>query len=89
MHSRFPSRLALIAAHKKERGTQLLGAAASLREELGVGFEDQVEHVRHEHAVVDAKAALGEEAFEAAWASGEAMTPDELVALSAQDTNAD
>jgi predicted ATPase len=74
---------ALIALHEEERGVQLLGAAASLREELGIGFEDEDEQVRHDQAVADAKEALGEEAFAAAWARGEAMTPEEIVAFCA------
>jgi hypothetical protein len=36
-----------------------------------------------DRAVADAKAALGEEAFAAAWARGEAMTPEEIVAFCA------
>jgi predicted ATPase/class 3 adenylate cyclase len=78
----------LIALHEEERGVQLLGAAASLREELGIGFEDEDEHVRHDQAVADAKEALGEEAFAAAWARGEAMTPEEIVAFCAATTDA-
>jgi hypothetical protein len=41
--------------------------------------------VRREHdlAVADAKAALGEDAFAAAWARGQAMTPEEIVEFAA------
>ena len=36
----------------------------------------------HEAAIADARAALGEEAFAAAWARGKAMTLEEIVAFS-------
>jgi hypothetical protein len=72
---------ALVARHQDEPGVQLLGAAASLREELGVGFDNELEDEAHEKALADAKAELGEEAFSAAWARGTAMTPNEIVAF--------
>src|SRR3954447_10118904 len=49
---------------------QLLSAAASLREELGVGFFDEEEEALHERAVAGARAALGEEGFAEARARG-------------------
>ena len=70
-----------VSEHDEERGAQLLGAASSLREELGRGFEDALEERIHEQAVADAKAALGEEAFAAAWARGQAMQPEEIMKL--------
>jgi predicted ATPase len=71
----------LVALHEEERAAQLLGAAASLLEEIGRGLEHELVEEIHERAVSDAKAALGEEAFAAAWARGEGMTVDEIVAL--------
>jgi predicted ATPase len=68
-----------VAKHDVERGVHFLAAAASLREELGVGFNDTVEERIHDRAVADAKAALGEEAFAAAWARGQALQPDQVV----------
>jgi tetratricopeptide (TPR) repeat protein len=70
---------ALVARHEEERGAQLLGAAASLREELGIDLEDEDDEARRDQAVADAKEALGEEAFATAWARGQAMTPEEIV----------
>jgi hypothetical protein len=70
-----------VAEREEERGAQLLGAVSSLREELGIGFPDALEERTHEEAVADAKAALGEEAFAAAWARGQAMQPDAIVKL--------
>jgi predicted ATPase len=72
---------ALVARHEESRGAQLLGAAASLRAEPGIGFFDEEEEKVHQRAVADARAALGEEAFSEAWARGEAMTPEELAAF--------
>ena len=80
---------ALVAKHDEERGAQLLGAAASLREERRIGLDGDQEEQTHERAVADAKAALGDEAFAAAWARGEAMTAEEIVAFctAPADTN--
>jgi hypothetical protein len=71
----------LAAEHEDERAAEFLAASASLREELGVGFNDADEERIYEQAVADAKAALGEDAFAAAWARGQAMQPDEIVKL--------
>jgi len=69
----------LVARREEERAAQLFGAAASIHEELGVGFEDPLEEQVHERAVAAAKAALGDDAFAAARARGEGMTPEEIV----------
>jgi predicted ATPase len=74
--------VALVAACEEERGTQLLAAAAALRDELESTFDSDSDQQEHEAAVAAAKAALGEEAFAAAWARGEAMTAEEIVAFS-------
>jgi len=73
--------LALVALQEPERSAQLLAATARLRKETGAGFDDENEKQTLERAVTTAKAALGEDAFAAAWACGEAMTPDEIVGL--------
>jgi hypothetical protein len=73
---------ALVATCEPERAAQLLGAAAALRDELEIGLSDAFEEQIHERAVADAQAALGEEAFAAAWARGHAMRAEEIVALS-------
>jgi len=72
---------ALVAQHQEQEGAQLLGAAAALRDELEIGFGDEHERQTHEAAVAAATAALGEAAFAAAWARGQAMTPEEIVQL--------
>ena len=68
----------LIAQGRTQRGAQLLGAAAALRDEHGYGFRDDFQRQVHERVVADAQAALGEATFAAAWARGAAMTPDEV-----------
>ena len=72
---------ALVALHDEERAAQLLGAAASVFEELGAGFDNEREGRAHERAVTRAQAALGKDAFVAAWDRGKAMTPEEIVAF--------
>jgi hypothetical protein len=72
---------ALVAKREDERAAQLFGAVAALRDELRLGFNDAFEEQVHERAVADARAALGEEAFAAAWARGEAAPLEEIVAL--------
>jgi hypothetical protein len=72
---------ALVAKREEERAAQLLGAAAALRDELEIGMSDAFEERIHEQAVADAQAALGEEAFAAAWARGHAMLEEETVAF--------
>jgi hypothetical protein len=71
----------LVARHEEERGTQLLAAAAALRDELESTLEIDYEQQEHEAAVAAAKAGLGEEAFAAAWTRGAEMTPEEIVAF--------
>jgi hypothetical protein len=71
----------LVAGHEAERGTQLLAAAAALRDELESAFHDDSDEREHEAAIAAARAALGEEAVTAAWARGEAMAPEEIVAF--------
>jgi hypothetical protein len=51
------------------------------REELGLGFVDEEDMESHAQAIASAKAVLGDEAFAAAWARGEAMTDEDLVAF--------
>jgi tetratricopeptide (TPR) repeat protein len=72
---------ALVARAEWERGTELLGAASALRESIGTPLVDASDKAFHERAVAAARTALGEEGFAAAWATGEAMTPQEIVVL--------
>ena len=75
---------AVIAEGDIEHGVQLLGAAAALRAELGIELTADEEKRPHDEAVANAKAALGEQEYADAWARGESMKPDEIVALAAR-----
>jgi hypothetical protein len=75
-----PLGAALVAVGKAERGTRLMGAGTALCEALDVPvFDDKLEERVHGRAVADARSALGEEAFAAAWADGRTMTLDDVV----------
>ena len=71
----------VIAEGDTERGVQLFAATASLRAELGIELTEDEEKRPHDEAVARARAALGEEGFAAAWAGGEDMKPEEIVAF--------
>jgi len=60
------------ARHADERAAKILGAAACLREESGLGIppHEEREHLR---VVAATRAALGDGAFEQAWREGGAM----------------
>ena len=71
----------VVASHEEQHAAQLAGAAASLFEELGAGFDDELQEQIHERSIAHAKFTLGDEAFATAWARGAAMTPEEIVAF--------
>src|SRR5262249_52335651 len=65
-----------------ERAARLLGSAEGLREAMGtpLALADRAEHDRTVAATVAAaREALGEEAFAAAWAEGQAMPLEEAI----------
>jgi predicted ATPase len=64
------------------RAARLGGAAAALREALGIPLSPLQPHLRadHELAMQALRAALGEEVFAAAWAAGRALPLEEAVA---------
>jgi predicted ATPase/class 3 adenylate cyclase len=63
----------LVALHEEEQGTQLLAAATAAAAELDRPLDEPFDKLREE-SVRSAKLALGEEAFAAAWACGEALS---------------
>ena len=67
-----------LALGQLPRSAALLAAAEALRRQTGsaMGAYDQQAHGR---ALADLRAALGDEAFRAAWDAGQAMTLDEAV----------
>ena len=72
--------LARVAAMqgRPERAARLLGASAALRDEMGAPLAP-ASRADHDHAANAARAALGEDAFAAAWAVGQAMSLEEAI----------
>lgn len=68
-----------LAEGEMVRATRLLGAAERLGESIGTVLIP-AEQAEHERSVAIARAGLGESAFAAAWAAGQAMTLDEAIA---------
>src|SRR4029079_4150792 len=66
------------AAGRPERAARLWGTAETLREASGL-IMDAFERDTHERALASARAALGEEAFAAAWAAGQALTLEQAI----------
>jgi len=64
-----------VAVGQAERGARLLGAADALRERTGLRFRVVENQVALEHALTDARAALGEDAFATTWTSGRILGP--------------
>jgi predicted ATPase/transcriptional regulator with XRE-family HTH domain len=67
------------AGLRMERAVRLFGAAAALRDTLGLPLASE-NHAHHERWVAAARAALGEEGFKQAWAEGQAMGLQEAMA---------
>ena len=79
------------AAHARGRAepaARLLGAAAAARAAAGVLLAP-VRRGDHDGAVAAARAALGAAAFAAAWAEGQALSPDEAFAAALEEAGGD
>jgi hypothetical protein len=78
--------LASVAAAqgKPQRGARLLGAADALRDTVGSPLSP-MDRTDREHALAAVCALLEEEAFAAAWAEGQALTVDQVVAEASQN----
>jgi non-specific serine/threonine protein kinase len=63
-----------------ERAARLLGAAARLREAIGAPVHP-VDRADHERAVAASEAALGAQAYAAAWQAGQTIGIDEVIEL--------
>ncbi|MBC7228133.1 MAG: tetratricopeptide repeat protein [Thermoflexales bacterium] len=68
-----------LAEGEPERAAYLLGAAERLGESIGTALAP-AEQSEHESNLAAARAALGDAAFAAAWAAGQAMTLEETIA---------
>ncbi len=74
--------LSAVARHweaRPVRAARLLGAAAALREAIGV-VPPPFDHARHDRVETAVRAALGETTFRVAWAAGRALPLEEAVA---------
>ena len=78
--------LARVAAmqNRPARAARLCAAAEAVREEVGVPLPPTA-RAEHERTVAAARAALGEEAFAGAWATGHALPLDEAIAETSDD----
>ena len=65
---------------RPEAAARLLGAADVI-DGAGGAVRPPVLQRRHERLAADVAAALAEDAFAAAWAAGQALSPEEAVAL--------
>jgi predicted ATPase/class 3 adenylate cyclase len=63
-----------------ERAARLLGAAEAAREAMGIALTP-TERAGYEPEAARVRAGLSQEAFEAAWNAGRAMTPEQAVAF--------
>jgi tetratricopeptide (TPR) repeat protein len=70
-----------------ERAARVGAAAETLHEAIGVSLEPY-QRAGHDEAVQAMRAALGEEAFAAAWAEGRALPLDEAIALALEQASA-
>jgi hypothetical protein len=75
------------AQGESRRAARLWGAAEAQREVAGVP-RSRMERAGHERTVAAARAALGEEAFAAAWEAGRALSPDAAVPFALDDSSA-
>jgi hypothetical protein len=68
-----------LAEGEPERAARLLAAAATLRSATRTPRLPQ-DRAQHEQDIANARSALGDDAFAAAWATGEAMPVAEAIA---------
>jgi tetratricopeptide (TPR) repeat protein len=80
------ARLAVVRG-QAARAARLFGAAAALREAMGIQLSIS-EEAEHERDFSIARSGLGELAFAAAWAEGRAMAVEQVVADALNSVNA-
>jgi hypothetical protein len=69
-----------VAAHDHPRAVRLFGAAAGLRQVIGFPLP-AADRRSWERALIACRQVIGDDAHAAAWADGQRMTLDEVVAL--------
>ena len=65
----------LAACGRPEPAVRLWAAVEALRERIGAP-PNYIERARYEPLIATAREALGEKAFESAWAEGRTLTPE-------------
>lgn len=70
-----------------ERAARLLGAGKALNDTVGF-HEKSSARTNRDHAIEDARRALPQAAFAAAWAEGQAMTAEQAAAYALEETPA-
>jgi len=73
-----------VAKNALKRAATILGAAARLREEIGLRISVH-EECEHKRAAAAARAALGDDAFDQAWREGSAMDLEDAVRYALND----
>jgi hypothetical protein len=66
------------------RATQLIGVVEALLDSIKAKMEAEVHRV-HERTIAAARSALGAEAYDAAYAEGQAMTLEQAIALASEN----
>jgi len=69
---------AAVLDQEPKRAAWLWGAAETLRQSIGAR-EAPASHATHERLMAAARAHLGEAAFAAAWADGQALTTEQAI----------
>jgi hypothetical protein len=76
-----------VAQGQLEHATQLLGATAALFEIFNPRAMDPTDRADYERAVAAARAQLEAQVFDAAWAAGRAMTPEQAIAYALEGSD--
>jgi len=69
-----------VRTRQADRAARLFGAASRMRETVGAPLAP-VNQASYDAAVADVRRLLGDEAYQAAWGAGRALSPDQAIAL--------
>jgi hypothetical protein len=78
----------LAAQDQWDRTARLFGAAEVMREASGVALTAAA-RAEHQQVIAAARSSLGDEAFAGAWAEGQAMSPEQIIAYALIDSEFD
>ncbi len=76
---------AAVLAANYDRAARLFGVTAAMRDVSGIGEAAQTFRVVYERDEGEARTALGDEVFAAAWAEGKTMTLEQAIAYALED----